>query len=261
MVRVVRVDQVCHNLIHRSFSDVLEDKTGTSGRPAYDPPVARTLEPTRITLIRHGESNVTVQRVIGGHRTCSGLSDLGRRQSRRLAERLVDTGELVADVLLSSTYARAVETAEIIRPAVGVDVVEQWADFGEHDPGPQIDGMAFDEYVERFGTPDWSGDPDVVIFPGGETTAVFHARIRRALQRLLDTYAGASVVVACHGGVVDAAFRRALDLPVAGRFALYTLNTSLTEFVVPGIVGDPWRLVRYNDAAHLAGLPDATERA
>lgn len=213
-------------------------------------------------MIRHGESNVTVQRVIGGHRTCSGLSDLGRRQSARLADRLADSAELAAaDVLLSSTFARAVETAEIIRPAVGVDVIEQWADFGEHDPGPQIDGMAFDDYVARFGTPDWSGDPDVEIFPGGETTAVFHARIRRAVQRLLDTYAGADVVVACHGGVVDATFRCALDLPVTGGFALHTLNTSLTEFVIPGRTGDPWRLVRYNDAAHLSGLPDATERA
>ena len=39
---------------------------------------------TRIVLIRHGESNVTVQRVLGGPRTCSGLSDLGKMQAERL---------------------------------------------------------------------------------------------------------------------------------------------------------------------------------
>ena len=50
-------------------------------RSAYDPAVAIPPDLTRITLIRHGESNVTVQRIIGGHRTCTGLSDLGRRQS------------------------------------------------------------------------------------------------------------------------------------------------------------------------------------
>jgi probable phosphoglycerate mutase len=223
--------------------------------------VATDSPPTRITLIRHGESNVTVQRIIGGHRTCTGLSDLGRRQSERLARRLGESGELAADVLVSSDFARAVETAEIVAPAIGITDIDRWPDFGEHDPGPEIDGMTFDEYVARFGTPDWTGDPDVEIFPGGETTAVFHERVRAAVRRLRDTYAGAHVAVACHGGVVDAVFRDALDLPATGGFSLHTLNTSLTEFVAPDESVEPWRLVRYNDSAHLAGLPAATGRA
>lgn len=220
--------------------------------------------PTRITLIRHGESNATVGRIIGGYRTCSGLSALGRRQSHRLAERLEGSGELDADVLLASHFPRAVETARIIQPAMGSTVtgeVEQWEEFGEHDPGAELDGMTFDAYVERFGTPDWSGDPHLEIFPGGETTAAFHTRIHRAVDRLLATYGGHHVAVSCHGGVVDAVFRRVLELPMTGRFALHTLNTSLTEVVAPASPDEPWRLVRYNDAAHLAGLPAATERA
>ncbi len=47
--------------------------------------------PTTLVLIRHGESNVTVNRVIGGHRTCSGLSQLGQRQAQRLSERIATT--------------------------------------------------------------------------------------------------------------------------------------------------------------------------
>ncbi len=46
---------------------------------------------TRLILIRHGESNVTVRRVIGGFRTCDGLSPLGSEQAHRLAARLTDT--------------------------------------------------------------------------------------------------------------------------------------------------------------------------
>ena len=34
-------------------------------------------EPTRLVFVRHGESNTTVARVIGGYRTCSGLSPVG----------------------------------------------------------------------------------------------------------------------------------------------------------------------------------------
>jgi probable phosphoglycerate mutase len=156
-----------------------------------------------------------------------------------------------------------VETAHIIQPAMGAGVageVEQWEEFGEHDPGPDIDGMTFDDYVSRFGTPDWSGDPDLEIFPGGETTATFHQRIRGGVDRLVERYRGQHVAVSCHAGVVDAVFRRALDLPVTGGFALHTLNTSLTEVVAPASRSEPWRLVRYNDAAHLAGLPAETAR-
>ena len=54
---------------------------------------------TRIVLVRHGESNVTVQRVLGGPRTCSGLSDLGKLQAERLRDRLANTQELQCDVL------------------------------------------------------------------------------------------------------------------------------------------------------------------
>lgn len=223
---------------------------------------------TTITLIRHGESKVTVERIIGGKRTCRGLSPLGREQSERLRERLLRTDEGVGEVLIASDFARAVETAEILRPAFGGPApstpLEQWEDLGEHDPGPEIDGMSFAEYVDRFGTPEWTGDPDVEIFPGGETTRQFHQRVERGLATLRVRFARRHVAVVCHGGVVDAAFRILLDLRRTAGFELQTLNTALTTFIGP--VGDDadsaavWRLERYNDAAHLAGLPDATPR-
>lgn len=202
---------------------------------------------------------VTVRRVIGGPRTCSGLSELGRRQSAALQARLADD-DLGVDVLLSSQYPRAIETAELLVPSLGrVDVdFDRRSGWGEHDPGPELDGLSFAGYVERFGMPDWDGDPDVDIFPGGETLRDFHHRVHAALADALAEFAGRTIMVACHGGVVDAVFRRLLDLPLTGGFELHTLNTSLTEFQTTS--SGSWRLVRYNDAAHLAGLPDATPR-
>jgi probable phosphoglycerate mutase len=211
-----------------------------------------------LVLIRHGESNVTVRRVIGGYRTCDGLSDLGRRQAERLRRRLAETEEFDADVLVASNFARAIETAEIIRPAFGETEIEIDAAVGEHDPGPELDGMSFVDYVDRFGTPDWAGDPHVEMFPGGETTAEFHLRVGAAVSRLVRTHAGSTIAVACHGGVIDAAFRHFMRFPAAGGFALRTVNCSLTEFVIP--TDGPAVLARYNDAAHLAGLPEATAR-
>jgi 2,3-bisphosphoglycerate-dependent phosphoglycerate mutase len=207
--------------------------------------------PTRLVLVRHGESVVTVNRVIGGPRTCSGLSDLGRRQAEALRRRLAETGEPAPQVVISSAYPRALETARILADPVDVD-----ADFGEHDPGPVCDGMTFGEFVERFGMPDWESDPYAVTFPEGESIAAFHHRVGAALHRTVARHDGRTVMVVCHGGVIDAIVRSALRTPPTGGFELHTLNTSITELVRvrPG----RWRLQRYNDAAHLQGLPAAT---
>lgn len=213
---------------------------------------------TRLILIRHGESAVTVKRVIGGPRSCSGLSELGRLQAHRLHDRLAATEELAGGVLISSAYPRAIQTAEIIADTVAGPVTVD-AEFGEHDPGPTCDGMSFGEFLTTYGSPDWETDPHDVSFPGGETVAEFHHRVGRALARVVRQHAGCAIVVTCHGGVIDAGFRWLLGLPMTGRFELHTLNTSITELVRTR--PDRWRLVRYNDAGHLAGLPIETPRA
>jgi probable phosphoglycerate mutase len=213
--------------------------------------VSDGFEPTRVVLIRHGESNVTVRRVIGGPRTCDGLSELGIAQAQRLRDRLGGVDPIAADALYASAYPRARETAEIIAPALGLDVVEH-SGFGEHDPGPDCDGMTFDDFVERYGMPDWESDPHAVTFPGGETVAQFDLRVGAAFADVRRRHAGGTIVIVCHGGVVDRLVRFAVRAPATGGFELHTENTSLTELVHVG--PGRWRLVRYNDAAHLAGL-------
>jgi probable phosphoglycerate mutase len=209
-------------------------------------------EPTRLVLVRHGESMASVNRSIGGPRTCAGLSDLGRRQCERLAVRLAETGELTDVVLYASAYPRAVQTAELLAPALGGAVVHVDERWGEHDPGPDCDGLTFDQFIARFGMPDWETDAHAVTFPGGETLAELHHRVGQALSAAVAEHAGRTVVVCCHGGVIDAVLRLALRTPSTGGFELFTTNASLTELLLvrPG----RWRLLRYNDAAHLAGL-------
>ncbi len=214
---------------------------------------------TRLILVRHGESNTTVARVIGGYRTCSGLSPVGRKQAEALAARLARTGEIAAELLVASNFARAIETAEILAPALGDLPVIVDAEMGEHDPGPDFDGMAFEAYLEQHGFPDWENDPFGVSFAGGETLAEFHHRIGRGLHRLVEDNEGRTVVVVCHGGVVDATFRTLLRLPMTGAFELRTTNTSLTELT--RVRAGRWQLARYNDAAHLDGVPVETPRS
>ena len=162
-----------------------------------------------------------------------------------------------ATALYSSGFPRAMETAQIIRPALGSLPLSVDAGWGEHDPGPDIDGMAYDDFVARYGVPRLDVDPYHVIFPGGETIHDFHVRVMDALKRTVVAHEGGTVAIVCHGGVIDAVLRNTLHMHQSGKFELLTTNTSLTELV--HLQGSKWRLVRYNDAAHLHGLARTNE--
>jgi broad specificity phosphatase PhoE len=210
--------------------------------------------PCTLILVRHGESNVTVRRVVGGERTCDGLSPLGVRQAEALRERLRREG-VMADALIASTLPRAYQTAEILAPGLGGLAVRHEPELVEHRPGA-ADGVRFDEFGERFELFDPRAHPDRPLAPGGESLRAFYERVRGALAAIALEHAGGTVMVVCHGGVIDNAFRDLLGLGLEAPFDLWTLNTSLTEFHG----GDGrWALRRYNDSGHLAGLPSRTE--
>lgn len=208
---------------------------------------------TRLVLVRHGEAVANVEQTLLSAKTCRGLSDHGRVQVERLRDRWIAAPEFTADAFYSSHVARAIETGKIIHPALGSLEMRIEPGFAEHDPGPDCDGLTYKEFTDRHGMPDWEGDPYAVFFPGGETIADFQHRVGVAVQNVLREHAGKTVVIACHGGVVDAVVRTSLRLPQTGMFSIYTKNASITEVVheKPG----KWRLIRYNDVAHLATLP------
>ena len=207
---------------------------------------------TRLVLVRHGESRATVERFVGGPRSCTGLTDHGRRQAEALRNRLSAGHDVEATALFASNFPRALETANIIAPAVGSLPVAVDSGWGEHDPGPDCDGMTYDEFIERFGVPRWDGDPHDVVYPGGETISQFHDRVMEALRRTVRKHEGGTIVIACHAGVIDAVMRQTLHMHQTGKFELHTQNTSLTELF--HVQGSKWRLVRYNDSSHLNGL-------
>lgn len=204
---------------------------------------------TRLILVRHGESRATVEKSIGGARSCMGLTDFGRRQVEALRDRLFTGRGVAATALYASNFPRAIETATILGPAVGSLPLVVEPAWGEHDPGPDCDGMSYAEFVERFGEPDWDGDPYAVTYPGGETVAEFHDRVNQVMKRTIRENVGGTIVVSTHGGVVDRVMRTVLHGATTGKFELHTLNASITEVV--HVAGSKWRLVRYNDASHL----------
>lgn len=213
-----------------------------------------TTAPTRLLFVRHGESNVTVRQVVGGERTCDGLSPLGVQQAERLRDRIRSGGVPQADVLIASTLPRAHQTAAILAPAwPGLEVVTD-PELVEHRPG-EADGFRFADFGAHFGMFDLRAEPDRPLAPGGESLRAFYDRVQVAVDGIARRHVGATVCVVCHGGVIDNVFRHLLGVGLEADFDLWTLNTALTEFRRHDA---RWTLLRYNDAAHLAGLPERT---
>jgi probable phosphoglycerate mutase len=202
---------------------------------------------TRLVLIRHGEAQAFLDSVVAGEKGCRGLSDLGRQQTEKLRERLARTGELAdASVLYASVLPRAIETGEIVAPAVGELPVKPDCDLCELHPG-ECDGMPWEEFQSTYGADEW--DPEREMSPGGESWVSFVQRVDGALHRLVRTHPDETVVIACHGGIVMSSLLIGFDLSPIGRWLEPPQNTSLTEWLIED---GRWQLIRYNDAAHLS---------
>jgi probable phosphoglycerate mutase len=208
------------------------------------------MAPTRVVLIRHGESQAVVDRIVSGHDTCKGLTPRGHEQAAKLRDRLERSGELRdASAVYTSILPRAIETAAAIAPAVGHGVLDasQHCDWCEQHPGDG-EGLLFDEYDARYGIFNEGDDRERVRAPGSESVGMFVRRVESAMLRMIDEHDGKTVVIVCHGGVINCALEVLGGVPF-GSLVRYVENTSITELLRDE--DDHWWLVRLNDAAHL----------
>ena len=230
---------------------------------------------THLYLIRHGEAYSNIEHdgngTVPGLRGDKGLTPRGRAQAERLRGRLEQTGEIRADALLASTFARAFQTAEIIAPALGLPIIPD-DDLQEMRAGDEVDGMTERELLERYTIPDYRATPYARIAPDGENWGEFILRVGTMFDRVTRAYADKTVALVTHGGVVDASiliFFKLHTLTVPP-FALYTHNTSITEWELERSGGfhehegtssvTRWRLVRYNDDYHIRDMPDMNDQ-
>jgi 2,3-bisphosphoglycerate-dependent phosphoglycerate mutase len=215
------------------------------------------VDATRIVLVRHGQSRAQADRFVGGHAGCTGLSDLGVRQVTALRDRWKDSGEVAgATALYASILPRAVQTAEILAPALGDLEVRQDCAFCESHAG-EGDGLSWEEFDRRWPVPEtWTADTR--RDPGSETFGEMRDRLAVRLDALVEQHEGETVVVACHGGVVLHSMFRWLDIdPMAKRTRAWLdpVNSSVTEWrrADHPFWGSGVELVRFNDFGHLSG--------
>ncbi|AXJ08653.1 MSMEG_4193 family putative phosphomutase [Arthrobacter sp. PM3] len=182
---------------------------------------------TLLLLVRHGETPTTGT-VLPGRAPGLHLSDRGRAQAERVAERLAG---LTVDAVYSSPLERARETAEPTAARTGLDLTHHAGllecDFGEWT-GSAIATLA--------ALPEWhtvQHSPSFFRFPGGESFTEMQARIVEALDALRAAHAGGVIVCFSHADPIKAAVARALGthLDLFQRIVISPGSVSAISFV------------------------------
>ena len=212
---------------------------------------------THLYLIRHGQAINVVQKTSGD----PGLSPLGVKQAERLRDRLAASGEIDADIVISSTMLRAKQTAEIIAPALGLPIIFD-DEVQEQRPGEALN-MSEEEFREKFGPVEFEQKPYFRLAPGAESWVEFSLRASTALQRITREHDGKTIVIISHGGIIDASFLFFLGLSSLQfpQVLFDTHNTSIThwykeanDWVEQLNLPVSWILDYYNDTMHLRDL-------
>jgi broad specificity phosphatase PhoE len=193
--------------------------------------------PTRLLLLRHGQTQLSVQGRYSG-RGNPVLNEVGWRQAGLAARYIAHRGGIAA--VVSSPLQRAYDTATTAARALGLDVTID-DDMIETDFGAW-EGLTFAEAAER--------DPELhrrwlretaVAPPGGESFDDVLLRVLRARGRIIAGYEGETVLVVSHVTPIKLLLRLALD---AGAGILYRLHLDLASLSIAEFYPDGQSSVR-----------------
>jgi probable phosphoglycerate mutase len=180
----------------------------TAAKPPESPAPRPGASGTLLLLVRHGVTPTT-GRVLPGRAPGLHLSDGGRAQAEKVAERL---GDLRVDAVYSSPLERACETAEPTAARTGRDVTHDdgllECDFGDWTGAALVDVAAL---------PEWQTvqhSPSTFRFPNGESFTEMQARIVGSLEALRTAHVGGVVVCFSHSDPIKAAVAHALGTPL-----------------------------------------------
>ena len=187
-----------------------------------------------LILVRHGETVHNVARITQGW-SDSALSDRGREQVQRLAERLAT---MKPTALYSSTLGRAMSTAQVIAHATGLEIVPmddlREMNYGKWEGRAFLDIRKDDEALYRR----WIAEEDCPC-PEGES----HADVRNRLMRAFEQISSERAVVVAHGTAIRIGAMALLNLPLMSALRFAQDNAAMNVFVSRG---DQWLLKVWN---------------
>ncbi len=210
--------------------------------------------PTRLILVRHGDSHHRTDRIVGGPRGCRGLTPIGAAQAAALGRRLARESVEPSPELYCSTLPRAIETAEILQGAVGSHEIVEDCDLCTWHTPPEADGRLWAEFKHDHGIA--GGGIFRPFEAGNESWSELVSRTGRALEKIAAQHQGETALIVAHAETVRASLVIFGALPLSLPLDVSIAPASITEWHTDG---DPaawprprWTLARLNDHAHLA---------
>lgn len=158
-----------------------------------------------LVLVRHGQQLPPEERVEPAHRTDPPLTGLGERQIEAVAGHL-STDKVTA--VYTSTLDRARRTGEAIAARHDLDVTElhelREIELMRHLPRGMTPREALGEVVLAGAGTEFVRTRRWDAFPLAETGPELRRRVMTAMEGILAAHDDGRVVVACHGGVINA---------------------------------------------------------
>lgn len=202
-------------------------------------------QPTRICLIRHGETEWNAERRIQGQIDI-GLNATGVQQAEAAGRWLRDAG---ISALYSSDLKRARTTAEAIGRAVGL-VPTLVPEMRERNYGI-FQGLTYAEAQRKHpeGYAAFEGRNADYAFEHGESLTAMFARVTGKLQAIAAAHPGQTLAIVLHGGVLDVInrFVRGNPLEVPRDFLIPNAGLNWIH-TVDGV----WHIETWGETAHLA---------
>jgi probable phosphoglycerate mutase len=195
-------------------------------------PLTANTDTTRVILIRHGETAWNAERRLQGHLDIA-LNSEGERQAAALADALAQER---FDLIVASDLLRARQTADAVARVqhlpVRLDPALRERCYGG------FEGLLYADIEQRFPLEfaAWQGrDVDAVLPPGanrGESFRQFYTRVTGAILGWAAAHPGRTLALVAHGGVLECAYRAALNLPLETPRNFTVHNASINRFTV-----------------------------
>jgi probable phosphoglycerate mutase len=180
-----------------------------------------------VILMRHGQAESNVSRILAGRHMKSHLTEHGRQQVVDSAKQLMKN--IAIEKVYVSPVTRTVETAQIVRQILGTDYVIDERLY-ETEMGRLV-GMNYEEATTKYGDVlnRFYSDYDPILESFGvEAFASVKHRITSLLDDILQKHEDSNVLMITHLDPIKAALATLLDLSPEALRRWNIRNASLT---------------------------------
>ncbi len=179
-----------------------------------------------VILMRHGQAENNVNRILVGRHIESHLTDYGRQQ-------VEDTARYLQNVPIEKVYVspvtRTVETAKIVSKILGIsyEIDER---LYEIELGKLV-GMNYDDIIDKYGNlflKFYAGADSMLSNYGVESFTAVKRRIKDLMDEIKETEHDKNVLMITHLDPIKAAISVLLDLKPEALFHWHIRNAALT---------------------------------